>query len=125
MLKFGSRTAQLMIAALLALAVSLAWLPVGVGALEHHPQMHGNGIEEAHGESHRDPDSGEMASDQVPCQPCGVDCCMMTHCHPGLATETHGTLFSGSGDTTVNTIEAGVFGGSPDVAVPPPRILLI
>lgn len=124
-MKLVGRTAQVMIGALLALAVSLAWLSVGVGALEHHPQMHGNGIEETHGQAHRDSDPGDMASAQYPCQPCGVDCCVMTHCHPGLATETHGTLFSGSGDTTVNTIEAGVFGGSPDVAVPPPRILLI
>lgn len=124
-MKLAGRTAQLMIAVLLALAVSLAWLPVGVGALEHHPQMHGSGIKEAHGAAHRDFDPGKMADTQYPCQPCGVDCCMMTHCHPGLATESHGTLFSGSGDATINAIGAGAFGGSPDVAVPPPRILMI
>ncbi|SDH17525.1 hypothetical protein SAMN04487974_12731 [Pelagibacterium luteolum] len=124
-MKLGGRTAQVIIAAMLALAVSLAWLPVGVGAFEHHPQMHGNGIEEAHSAAYHDFDPGKLASSQYPCQPCGVDCCMMTHCHPGLATQTHWNLFSDSGNTTVNSIGANVFGGSPDVAVPPPRILLI
>ncbi|GGA43382.1 hypothetical protein [Pelagibacterium lentulum] len=124
-MKLAGRTTQLMIGALLALAVSLAWLPVGVGTLEHHPQMHGSGIEEAHGAAPRDSDLGEMPGAQYPCQPCGADCCMMTHCHPGLAIEPSGILFRAQGDKTTDAIGADAFGGPPDVAVPPPRILLV
>ncbi|WP_127142818.1 hypothetical protein [Pelagibacterium montanilacus] len=124
-MKLADRTLPLMIAALLALAVSLVWLPAGAGAFERHAQMHGSGIEEAHDPAYHDTDPGEMAGAQHPCKPCGADCCMMTQCHPGLATEPHGSLFSEPGDKVISAIGAGALSGSPDVAVPPPRILLI
>ncbi|GGA53791.1 hypothetical protein GCM10011499_24850 [Pelagibacterium lentulum] len=122
----AGRTAQSMIAALLALAVSLALLPLGVSALDHHPQLHGIGAERLHhSPAHLGSDMGDMADAQFPCEHCGIDCCMMTHCHPGLSIEPFGILFTVPGGKTTDTIGAHAFGGPPDVAVPPPRILLV
>ena len=119
-----ARTAQLVIAAMLALAVSLVWPSAGPVASSSRTHMHSIEPDVPLDHSaHQDHQLGGLPAIHVDCEPSGVGCCMKTLCHPGLTTEPIGMAFTGADNEDEAVLATDAPGSEPDVAVPPPRIL--
>jgi len=106
--------------ALLILAIALVWPSMGsqsghaVHAAPHHATAAVGHAGPAHGHDRADPNSQ--------CE--SMDCCAMTHCHPGMSS-----LPSVAGHAHLQLpheprLSNQIVGNSPDVLVPPPRALL-
>jgi hypothetical protein len=59
------------------------------------------------------------------CQTADVGCCMMSLCHPGVASDAAAAVLTSLCDATEETETIASAGRSPGVDVPPPRILLV
>ncbi len=107
-------------ALLLALAVTLVW-PTGGNSHGHsaHSGPHHLMAVGLHA-------AGHAPANHDPLAACAADlgCCVMTHCHPGVAQPPLGMpqagVFPGH-EPSVRTDEAGA---EPAILVPPPRALL-
>lgn len=120
-MKLANRAVQLMIAAMLALAVSLMWPSTDSVASSSHAHMHGieNDVSRDHSAHH---DRRLDGSNLIDCEPSAIGCCMVMLCHPALAIEPYYMAFMGRGGETEPAMAARVFGSKPDVVDPPPRI---
>jgi hypothetical protein len=119
--KLANRAVQVMIAAMLTLAVSLMWPSTGSVASSSHAHVHGieNDVSRDHSAHHDRRLDGAI---QIDCEPSAIGCCMMTLCHPALAIEPNHMAFMGGGGRPEPAMAARVFGSKPDVVDPPPRI---
>lgn len=113
-----TRIRDLLTSLLLVVAVSLAWpamdAPHDMSSVPHHLAS-----VDAHGTSH-----GHANHDATPvCSP-DLGCCVMTHCHPGVAQPSlpmpHAALFP----QYLPFDPADEAGIDPAILVPPPRALL-
>lgn len=118
--KLFARIRDLLTSLFLVLAVSLAW--PAMGAPHDSPPFSGQhhlAATDAHGAAH---DHGDH--DAYPACSSDLGCCLMTHCHPGVAQPPlpmpHAALFPGHLPSAA-TDEAGIV---PAILVPPPRLLL-
>lgn len=117
--KLFARIRDLLTSLVLVLAVSLAW--PAMGAPHDPPPLSGHhaAAAEATGNAH---DHGDH--DASPACSSDLGCCVMTHCHPGVAQPPlpmpHAALFPVHLPSAV-TDEAGIV---PAILVPPPRLLL-
>lgn len=121
---FANRAVQVMIAAVLSLAVSLMWPSAGSVLSASHAHMHGVATEVSHILSAQH-DHRHNGAIHIDCEPSGIGCCMMTFCHPALAIEPCHMAFMGTGGRTEPAMAASVLGRKPDVVDPPPRTLAV
>lgn len=118
--KLFARIRDLLTSLLLVLAVCLAWPAMGA---PHDPPplpgQHHLASADAHGAAHNHGDH-----DAYPACLSDLGCCVMTHCHPGVAQQLllmpHAALFPRYLPSAA-TGEAGIV---PAILVPPPRLLL-
>jgi hypothetical protein len=119
--KLFARIRDLLTSLLLVLAVSLAWPAMGaphdqtpLSFGQHHPAA-----ADAHGAAHEHGSHDRLRSARP-----DLGCCVMTHCHPGVAQSPlpmpHAASFPGHLPFDPAD-EAGV---DPTILVPPPRLLL-
>lgn len=108
-------------ALLLAVAVSFVWPTMG-NPHDHsaHSAPHHLVAVDSHGTGHT-----PVSHDRLPSCSTDLGCCVMTHCHPGVAQPPmempQAGLIPGH-EPSLPTDEAGI---DPAILVPPPRALLV
>ena len=118
--KLFVRICDFLTSLLLVLAVSLAWPAMGAPhdqtplSGQHHPAA-----ADAHGAAH---DLGDHDAYSA----CSSDwgCCVMTHCHPGVAQSPVPMPYAASFPRHLPFDPVDGAGIEPTILVPPPRLLL-
>jgi hypothetical protein len=118
--KLFARIRDLLTSLFLVFALSLAWPAMGAPhdqtplSGQHHPAA-----ADAHGAAH---EHGSHGASPV----CSADlgCCMMTHCHPGVAQSPVPMPYAASLPGHLPFDPADEAGIEPTILVPPPRLLL-
>jgi len=114
----------MVIAALLALVVMVVWSPDNPGSLSPEGDL----MQSQHhshdaAQSRNNPQGVLHAGPYADCDASGIGCCVMTHCHPGIASDLHDmTVFVADEETTPAAAVLS-FGRGPAVVLPPPRRL--
>lgn len=117
--KLQTKLRDVLISLLLALAVSLAWPAMGAphDLSAHSGESH---IAAAHAHS-----TGHAHVNDVPKPACSPDlgCCVMTHCHPGVAQPPLEIVLVGLFPRHLPLVTRDAAGVDPAILVPPPRLL--
>ena len=114
--KLLARTRDVLTSLLLAVAVSLAWPAMATPhEISAHSLAHATGAADAHAHD---------THDATPACPSDRGCCVMTHCHPGVAQPLLPVPAVAPLPRSLPpaaTDEAGIV---PAILVPPPRLVL-
>ena len=125
-MKWSGQIWSVALAALMTLAVSLVWPPLGSEAASstNHAPITALERHQTHAEEISPPLVRHVSLD-ADCQPSAFGCCAMTHCHPAISVDAHQmTNVVAAGETTT-TAAARHSSSDPGVNLPPPRRLLV
>lgn len=114
--RFLAKLRDVLTSLLLAVAVSFAWPAMGAPHDQHaRPGAHHLAATDGH--HHADRDATPVCSAEI-------GCCVMTHCHPGVAQLLSRMPPAGLHPKHLPSPASTQAGIDPAILVPPPRLLL-